>query len=118
LYNLDAVAYESLLLGLFTIWRGDKNIPAGRPRPNEVCLGFSRDGSPWHRPQRQPFLAVSEQAGAWNWGNVQSAGGGCLVVGEELWFYHSGRAGSAFIGYFCFLRGRKLVAPYCESMSS
>lgn len=94
LYNLDAVAYESVLLGLFSIWRGDKNIPAGRPKPNEVCLGFSRDGFHWHRPERKPFLAVSETRGDWNWGNVQSAGGGGLVVGDELWFYHSGRTGS------------------------
>jgi len=94
LYNLDCVAYESLILGLFTIWRGDKNIPAGRPKPNEVCVGFSRDGFHWHRPDRRPFLAVSGHKGDWNWGNVQSAGGGCLVVGDELWFYHSGRAGT------------------------
>ena len=33
--------------------------------------------------------------GDWNWGNVQSAGGCCLVVGDELYFYHSGRAGIA-----------------------
>jgi hypothetical protein len=88
------VAYESLLLGLFTIWRGDKNIPAGRPKPNEVCVGFSRDGFHWHRPEREPFLAVSEREGDWNWGNVQSAGGCCLVKGDELYFYHSGRAGA------------------------
>jgi hypothetical protein len=94
LYNLDCVAYESVLLGLFSIWRGDKNIPPGRPKPNEVCVGFSRDGWHWHRPERKPFLAVSEKAGNWNWGNVQSAGGCCLVVGDRLYFYHSGRAGS------------------------
>jgi hypothetical protein len=94
LYNLDCVAYESLLLGLFSIWRGDKNIPAGRPKPNEVCVGFSRDGFHWHRPERKPFVAVSEKQGDWNWGNVQSVGGCCLVVGDELWFYHSGRAGT------------------------
>ncbi len=94
LYNLDCVAYESVLLGLFSIWRGDKNIPEGRPKPNEVCVGFSRDGFHWHRPERKPFLAVSETKGDWNWGNVQSAGGCCLVVGDKLYFYHSGRAGS------------------------
>jgi hypothetical protein len=94
LYNLDCVAYESVLLGLFSIWRGDKNVPPGRPKPNEVCVGFSRDGWHWHRPERKPFLAVSEKAGDWNWGNVQSAGGCCLIVGDELRFYHSGRAGT------------------------
>jgi hypothetical protein len=94
LYNLDCVAYESLLLGLFTIWRGDKNIPPGRAKINEVCLGFSRDGFHWHRPDRRAFIGVSERKGDWNWGNVQSAGGGCLVVGDQLYFYHSGRAGA------------------------
>ena len=93
LYNLDAVAYESLMLGLFTIWRGDLNIPPGRPKPNEVCLGFSRDGFHWDRPDRRPFIPVSERQGDWNWGNVQSAGGGCLVVGDKLYFYFSGRGG-------------------------
>ena len=90
LYNLDCVAYESLLLGLFTIWRGQ---PADRAKPNEVCVGFSRDGFHWHRPDRRAFIPVSEHYGDWNWGNVQSAGGGCLVVGDELYFYVSARAG-------------------------
>jgi hypothetical protein len=90
LYNLDCVAYESLLLGLFTIWRGQ---PRDRAKPNEICLGFSRDGFHWHRPDRSAFIPVSEKQGDWNWGNVQSAGGGCLVVGDKLYFYASGRAG-------------------------
>jgi hypothetical protein len=90
LYNLDAVAYESLLLGLFAIWRGQ---PPDRPKPNELCVGFSRDGFHWHRPDRRAFIPVSERPGDWNWGNVQSAGGVCLVVGDRLYFYVSGRAG-------------------------
>jgi hypothetical protein len=90
LYNLDAVAYESLLLGLFSIWRGQ---PRDRAKPNEVVLGYSRDGFHWHRPDRTAFAPVSERPGDWNWGNVQSAGGGCLVVGDQLYFYVSGRAG-------------------------
>ncbi|HSI65576.1 MAG TPA: hypothetical protein VLE43_20785 [Candidatus Saccharimonadia bacterium] len=90
LYNLDAVAYESVLLGLFSIWRGQ---PEDRPKPNEVCVGFSRDGFHWHRPEYKALIPVSEKKGDWNWGNVQSAGGCCLVVGDELWFYVSGRAG-------------------------
>ncbi len=88
LYNLDCVAYESLLLGLFTIWRGQ---PGPRPKPNEVCVGFSRDGFHWSRPDRRPFCPVSETPGDWNYGNVQSAGGCCLVVGDRLFFYVSGR---------------------------
>jgi hypothetical protein len=88
LYNLDCVAYESLLLGLFTIWRGQ---PGPREKPNELCLGYSRDGFHWSRPDRRPFCPVSEKPGDWNYSNVQSAGGCCLVVGDELYFYVSGR---------------------------
>jgi hypothetical protein len=88
LYNLDCVAYESILLGLFTIWRGQ--FP-GRPKPNEVCVGYSRDGWNWTRPDRRGFLPVSERKGDWNYGNVQSAGGCCLVVADQLFFYCSGR---------------------------
>jgi len=89
LYNFDAVAYESLMLGLFSIWQGD---PAarGNQKRNEVMLGFSRDGFHFSRPDRRPFLGIDESDDAWNWGNVQSAGGGCLVVGDRLFFYHSG----------------------------
>ena len=90
LYNLDGVAYESILLGLFTMWRGERLI---REKPNDVCLGYSRDGFHWTRPDREPFLPVSEHQGDWNWANVQSAGGGCLIVGDKLYFYVSGRQG-------------------------
>jgi len=90
LYNLDCVAYESVMLGLFSIWRGQ---PEDRAKPNEICVGFSRDGFHWDRPSRAPFIPVSENYGDWNWGNVQSAGGCCLVVGDKLYFYVSGRKG-------------------------
>jgi hypothetical protein len=90
LYNLDCVAYESVLLGLFTLYFGD---PPGRHKPNHLCVGFSRDGFYWSRPTREPFIGISEQRGDWNWTNVQSAGGCCLVMGDRLYFYISGRAG-------------------------
>ena len=90
LYNLDCVAYESILLGLFTIFRGER---PEREKPNDVCVGYSRDGFHWARPDRDAFLAVSEHAGDWNWANVQSAGGCCLVIGDTLYFYVSGRHG-------------------------
>ncbi len=108
LYNLDCAAYESVLLGLFSIWRGDYRSPAtdkakellalGRPKQNSVCTGFSRDGFHWDRPDRRPFMPTSEKMGDWNWGNVQSTVPCCLVVGDQLWFYVSGRAGKSFPG--------------------
>ena len=94
LYNLDAVAYESVMLGLFSIWQGPPNNVCAQlkiQKRNEVLAGFSRNGFHWHRPDRARFLPVNPTEGAWNWGNVQSAGGCCLVVRDKLYFYVSGR---------------------------
>ena len=95
LYTLDCVGYESVMLGLFTIYHGGGNVPPGRPKPNNLCVCFSRDGFHWYRPDRRAFIPVSERQGDWNYGNVQSAGGCCLVVGDKLHFYASGRAGGS-----------------------
>ncbi len=95
LYNLDVTPYENLLVGLFTIWQGPDNESCkelGIHKRNEVFVGFSRDGFHWDRANRQPFLGVGESKTDWNGANVQSAGGGFLVVGDELYFYCSGRA--------------------------
>ena len=90
LYNLDCVAYESLMLGLFSVWRGETDV---REKVNEIAVGFSRDGFHWDRPDRESFIPVSDEPGSWNWANVQSAGGCCVVVGDRLHFYVSGRQG-------------------------
>lgn len=95
LYNHDAVAYESLMVGLFAIWQGPRNSVCRKlhiQKRNELLVGFSRDGFHYHRPDRRRFIGVNEAEGAWNWGNVQSVGGGFCVVGEKLYFYYSGRS--------------------------
>ncbi|HJN19235.1 MAG TPA: hypothetical protein QGH10_27330, partial [Armatimonadota bacterium] len=94
LYNLDAVAYESVMIGLFSVMRAPPDRTIMRCKINEVCVGFSRDGFHWSRPDRRSFCPVGEGERAWNWGNVQSVGGCCLVVGDKLCFYVSGRAGT------------------------
>ncbi len=95
LYNVDATPYESLMLGLFSIHSVEHNQypdDASHPKVVHVSLGFSRDGFHWTRPDRRPFLDIAHQgASAWNRGNVQSVGGGCLLVGDRLYFYYSGR---------------------------
>ena len=90
IYNLDAVAYESVMLGLFSMLRGN---PSGRPKIKDIVAGFSRDGFHWSRPLRRPIIGVSDTPGAWNYGNMQSVGGCCLVVGDKIYIYVSGRAG-------------------------
>ena len=94
LYHFDTVAYESLMLGYFSIWHGPENDVCHVrhiPKRNEVVLGFSRDGFHYDRPDRRPFFEATEADGAWNWGNVQSASGACLVVGDKLYLYFTGR---------------------------
>lgn len=96
LYNLDAVAYESIMLGLFEIHRGPENKVCQeekRPKITELTTAFSRDGFYWHRPDRRSFIAASRTPQTWDRGYVQSVGGVCLVQGDELWFYYTGFAG-------------------------
>jgi len=90
LYNLDCVAYESLIIGLFAILQGHET---GSPKLNELKVGFTRDGFNWDRTSREIFIPMDPTPGAWNRGNIQSAGGCCLVVGDKLHFYVSGKLG-------------------------
>ncbi len=95
LYTLDATPYESLMVGLFSIHHGPENeicAEEGRQKRNQLMLGYSRDGFHWHRHDRRPFVRAQERDGAWDWGNIQSVGGGFCVTEDELLFYYSGRA--------------------------
>jgi len=96
LYDLNVVAYESLLLGAWAIYYGPENRVAaylGKPKINDLQLGYSRDGFHWHRPDRRAFISCSRQWGAWDYGYIHAAGGVCLVVGDELWFYYAAFSG-------------------------
>ncbi len=96
LYNLDAVAYESVMLGLFQILKGPPNHigeATGTPKLTELTVGFSRDGFHWHRPCRRAFIGARREPGSWEYGYVESTGGVCLIAGDELWFYYSAYAG-------------------------
>ena len=94
IYNHDAIAYESLMLGLFSIWQGPDNEVTeadGTIKRNQIMLGYSRDGYHWWREDMMPFLPVDETEGAWNYGNLQSVAGVPLIVDDKLYFYLSGR---------------------------
>ena len=98
LYKLDAVAYESLMLGLFEILYGPPNQKAaeqGLPKITDLQVAFSRDGFHWSRSGRAPFIAASRRPGDWDRGYVSSAGGCCLVVGDKLHFYYGAFQGDA-----------------------
>lgn len=91
LYTLDLVAYESVMVGLFTIFTGKECGPTSPfNRTGEwdsVFLGFSRDGFHWMRPKpdgkHHVFLPMDDTVAppwVWNKANVQSVGGGFLVL--------------------------------------
>lgn len=94
IYNFDAIAYESIVLGLYAMWKGPENNVCDSlniQKRNEIGLGYSRDGFHFYRPDHSAFMNVNETEGAWNWGNMQSINGVPLIVGDSLYFYSSGR---------------------------
>lgn len=94
IYNFDAIAYESIMLGFYAMWKGPENNICeqhGIQKRNEIGLGYSRDGFHFYRPDHSAFMGVNEVEGAWNWGNMQSINGVPLIVGDSLYFYSSGR---------------------------
>lgn len=96
IYNFDAIAYESIMLGFYSQWQGPENNicrEAMMPKRNEIQLGYSRDGFHFARPTHESFMKVCNNCDeSWNYGNMQSVNGVPLVVGDKLYFYSSGRS--------------------------
>ena len=96
LYNLSAVAYESIMLALPQIHLGPSNKQCrktGVPKITELKVAYSRDGYHWDRRDRETFIRAERQKGFWDRGYVQSVGGICNIVGDELWFHYIGFSG-------------------------
>lgn len=96
LYNVDAVAYESIMLGAFEIHHGPGNetcMKAGLPKITELNFAYSRDGFHWSRPDRRIHIPA-ERRDVWDRGYVQSIGNLCCVHGGKLWFYYSAFQGN------------------------
>ena len=98
LSDLNANAYESLLVGLISIYYGPPNRVAqekGVPKTNDLMVAFSRDGFHWDRTCRKAFIGSERTDGSWDKGYVHAAGGTCLVVGEEMYFYYGAWSGTS-----------------------
>ncbi len=97
LYSLNAVAYESIVLGAFDIWRGPENNVCnamGLPKITEVNFAYSRDGFHWYRPDRRAHIPA-ERHDVWDRGYVRALSNLCCVRGDTLWFYYSAFQGDA-----------------------
>ena len=66
LYDFTAVAYESLMVGVFGIFYGPPNdigYKEKRPKIIDLQVGFSRDGYHWDRPDRRAVPRLRTHAG-------------------------------------------------------
>jgi predicted neuraminidase len=98
LYSLSAVAYESVLLGMFQILLGPDNkiCDEGKfPKVTELKLGFSRDGFHWDRPDRRAFIAATRKEGDWDRAYLHTTTGVCVVLDDQLVFPYCAYSGLA-----------------------
>jgi hypothetical protein len=98
LYSLNAVAYESLMIGMHYIHRGPKNEICDKgkfPKLIDLELGFSRDGFHWQRPDRRAFIAGTRTEGAWDRAYLHSTAGVFVVLDDQLVFPYMGTSGIA-----------------------
>ncbi|MEM1297071.1 MAG: glycosyl hydrolase family 32, partial [Verrucomicrobiota bacterium] len=100
MYQRDSVAYESLMLSTFSLWYNQFDKSVKIPKINQIFVGFSRDGFHWDRANRDPFIPIEREMGVGNpeFGYLRPAGGGCVIVGEELYFYYEGTSGKTLDG--------------------
>ena len=113
IYNFDAVAYESIMLGAFSVWKGPENdriVKSGMPKITDVEFAYSRDGFHFDRPDRTPAIASERwSSGKWDAGYVQNIGNILVVKDEKLYFYYSACAGNperlGIGGFTCDLNG-------------
>lgn len=102
LYSLNAVAYESLMVGMHYIHRGPKNEICDKgkfPKLLDLELGFSRDGFHWDRPDRRGFITGSRTEGSWDRAYLHSTAGVFVVLDDQLVFPYMGTSGIAPSGH-------------------
>jgi len=98
LYSLNAVAYESLMIGMHYIHRGPKNEICNKgkfPKLVDLEIGFSRDGFHWDRPDRRGFIVGSREEGTWDRAYLHGTAGVFVVLDDQLVFPYMGTSGIA-----------------------
>ena len=96
LYNVDAVGYESIMVGMFQSLLGPINedcASTGIPKMTELIPMYSKDGYNFSSPSREGIVSSAFEKGTWDRGYVQSVGGGIIINKDELWIYYVGFAG-------------------------
>lgn len=111
IYKVDAVGYESLMVGLIQMHYGPSNEICARqgiPKLTELQMAFSRDGFHWDRTNRETFIGgVPEDKGSWERGYIHSIGGVCNIVDDKLHFYYTAFRGD---------ENNRNILPYWSGM--
>ena len=98
LYSFNAVAYESLMLGVMEILyntpgdNGDCE-KVGLPKQTALHFCFSRDGKTYEPRMDADIAPEGWGSGKWDAGYLSPIGGICVIKGERLFFYYSGLRG-------------------------
>ena len=98
LYSFNAVAYESLMLGVMEILyntpgdNGDCE-KVGLPKQTGLHFTFSRDGKTFEPRTDADIAPEGWGTGKWDTGYLSCIGGICVIKDERLWFYYSGLRG-------------------------
>ena len=98
LYSFNAVAYESLMLGVMEILyntpgdNGDCE-KVGLPKQTALHFTFSRDGKTYEPRKDADIAPCGWGSGKWDTGYLSCIGGICVIKDERLWFYYSGLRG-------------------------
>ena len=98
LYSFNAVAYESLMLGVMEILyntpgdNGDCE-KVGLPKQTGLHFCFSRDGKTYEPRMDADIAPEGWGSGKWDTGYLSPIGGICVIKGERLFFYYSGLRG-------------------------
>ena len=98
LYSFNAVAYESLMLGVMEILyntpgdNGDCE-KVGLPKQTALHFTFSRDGKTFEPRTDADIAPCGWGSGKWDTGYLSCVGGICVIKDERLWFYYTGLRG-------------------------
>jgi hypothetical protein len=84
LYSMTITRYQSVYIGILKVYDTTTD-------RCDIQLAISRDAKHWERLVRRPFLPNGQNKGDFDYGNIDNAGDP-IRVGDELWFYYSGRS--------------------------
>ena len=103
LYNMDCVAYESVMIGLTQVMKQPQNdhwSKLGIPKSTFLRFGFARPDNVWKwtypkfdETPDNAFIDQTRKYGDWDMGYLRSNSGVCIVLDDEIRFYYTGFAG-------------------------